>query len=133
MKMWTRQGLKNKTRPQKQDKASKTKQGLKNKTRQNKTRLQKQDKATKTRQDDQNKTNETTKTKDNTQPSSTRSRHYLDQSTHTTFNDRGVTDQWSTGETPTEDSESLTSGVQEDSESLTSGVQEKPQQRTVSH
>ena len=104
-----------KTRPQKQNKASKT--------RQNKTRLQKQDKATKTRQDDQNKTNETTKTKDNTQPSSTRSRHYLDQSTHTTFNDReGVTDQWSTGETPTEDSESLTSGVQE-----------KPLQRTVSH
>ena len=126
MKMWTRQGLKNKTRPQKKDKASKTKQGLKNKTRpqkQDKTRLQKRDRATKTRQDDQNKTNETTNTKDNTQPSSTRSRHYLDQSTHTTFNDReGVTDQWSTGETPTEDSESLTSGVQE-----------KPQQRTVSH
>ena len=91
-----------------------------------KTRPQKQDKTTKTRQDDQNKTNDTTtttKTKDNTKPSSTRNRHYLDQSTHTTFNDTGVTDQWSTGE------EKKT----EDSESLTSGAQEKPQQRTVSH
>ena len=112
MKMWTRQGLKNKTRPQKKDKASKTKQGLKNKT-----RPQKQDK---TRQGYKNETgprklDRTTKTK--------QTKRRIQKTIHNQAAHAADTT-WTKVRT-------LPSTTEK--ESLTSGVQEKPQQRTVSH